>query len=174
MEIRALRESDDRSRFHSGEADLDRFFGKYAGQNQFRHFLGVTYVTVEGERILGFVTVAPGHIEIDRLPEADRRRLPRYPLPFLRLARLAVDEAARDRRLGAALLQFVLGLALRTGSTLGCVGVVVDALPGAADFYAKHGFARIEAVEGQSVARPAPVLMFLSLAAVRAAAGPPR
>ncbi len=42
MEIRPLREADDRTTFHSGEPDLDRFFVKYAGQNQFRHHIGTT------------------------------------------------------------------------------------------------------------------------------------
>ncbi len=41
MEIRALRTSDDRSAFQSGDEALDRFFHRYAGQNQFRHYLGV-------------------------------------------------------------------------------------------------------------------------------------
>src|SRR5258706_1486284 len=58
MEIRALRPSDDRSAFQSGDEALDRFFRRYAGQNQFRHYLGVTYVAIARDRILGFVTVA--------------------------------------------------------------------------------------------------------------------
>src|SRR3989304_9179438 len=89
MQIRALRETDDRSRFRSGEPDLDRFFHKFAGQNQFRHYVGVTYVAVEDRRILGFATLAPGHVEIEGLPAPARKKLPRYPLPVLRLARLA-------------------------------------------------------------------------------------
>jgi hypothetical protein len=68
MEIRALREGDDRSQLRSGDPDLDRFFHKFAGQNQFKHYLGVTYVAVEVGRILGFATVAPGHVEVDGLP----------------------------------------------------------------------------------------------------------
>jgi hypothetical protein len=39
MEMRALAEGDDRSRFRSGDPELDRFVHKFAGQNQFsRHF----------------------------------------------------------------------------------------------------------------------------------------
>ena len=60
MEIRRLRPDDDRSRFRSGEHDLDRFFRAYAGQNQFRHHFGVTYVAVDDGDVLGFLTVAPG------------------------------------------------------------------------------------------------------------------
>jgi GNAT superfamily N-acetyltransferase len=104
--IRALREDDDRTPFRSGDADLDRFFHQFAGQNQFRHHLGVTYVAVEDRTILGFATVAAAHVEIDDLPLAVRRKLPRYPLPVLRLARLAVDQSAQGQGLGLHLLRF--------------------------------------------------------------------
>src|SRR5467141_1469533 len=108
MEIRALRPGDDRSAFQSGDEALDRYFHFYAGQNQFRHYLGVTYVAVEGGRILGFATVAPRHVEIEDLPQRALKKLPRYPLPVLGLARLAVDKSAQRMGLGSQLLRFVL------------------------------------------------------------------
>jgi len=169
MEIRALREGDDRSAFRSGDPDLDRFLLRFAGQNQFRHHVGVTHVAVEDDRILGFATVCPAHLEIDRLPATVRRSLPRYPVPVLRLARLAVDETAQGTGLGATLLRFVLHLATRMAQEYGCGGVVVDAKPGAVAFYAKYGFIELEALEGQSQARPQPAPMFLSMRAVRSA-----
>jgi GNAT superfamily N-acetyltransferase len=171
VEIRALRERDNRASFRSGDADLDRFFQQFAGQNQFRHHLGVTYVAVDDQDILGFATVAAAHIEIDGLPAALRRKLPRYPLPVLRLARLAVDRSAQGQGLGLQLLRFVLRLALQMADDYGCVGVIVDAKPDAVTFYAKHGFLAVEAVEGGSDARPAPGPMFLSIRAIRDAAG---
>ena len=166
IEIRVLREDDNRTSFRSGDVDLDRFFQQFAGQNQFRHHLGATYVAVDDHKILGFVTVAAAHVEIDELPAALRRKLPRYPLPVLRLARLAVDQSAQRQGLGLHLLRFVLRLALRMAEDYGCVGVVVDAKPNAESFYAKYGFVAVEAVEGQSDARPAPTPMFLSIRAI--------
>jgi len=171
MEIRALREGEDRSRFQSGDPDLDRFFHRFAGQNQFKHYLGVTYVAVDGDAILGFATVAPGHVEIDDLPASARKKLPRYPLPVLRLARLAVDQAARGQGLGRQLLGFVCRLALRMAGDYGCVGVVVDAKPDAVDFYQRYGFLSVDALEGRSDARPAPIPMFLAIRAIREALG---
>jgi hypothetical protein len=50
-----------------------------------------------------------------------------------------------------------------------CVGVVVDAKPDAVDFYRHYGFLSVDAVEGCSDSRPAPVPMFLALSAIRAA-----
>lgn len=171
IEIRALRESDNRASFRSGDADLDRFFQQFAGQNQFRHHLGVTYVAVDDQNILGFATVAAAHVEVDGLPAAMRRKLPRYPLPVLRLARLAVDRSAQGHGLGLQLLRFVLRLALQMAHDYGCVGVIVDAKPDAVDFYATYGFLAVEAVEGGSDARPAPTPMFLSIRAIRDAMG---
>ena len=47
----------------------------------------------------------------------------------------------------------------------GCAGVVVDAKRSAVEFYAKHGFIAMEAVHGQSDARPRPTAMFLAMRA---------
>ena len=172
MEIRALREGDERSRFRSGDPDLDRFLHRFAGQNQFRHYVGVTYVAVDEGAILGFATIAPGHIEVEDLPTSARRKLPRYPLPVLRLARLAVDETARGEGLGRQLLRFVFRLALQMADDYGCVGIVVDAKPGAVDFYAGYGFVSIDVVEGASEVRPAPIPMLLGIGSIRAASSP--
>lgn len=172
MEIRALRASDDRSAFHSGDDALDRFFHRYAGQNQFRHHLGVTYVATDGDRILGFATVAPRHIDIEDLPERLRKKLPRYPIPVLGLARLAVDASARSIGLGSQLLRFVLQLAAKMSDDVGCAGLVVDAKSGAVDFYARYGFTPFEALEGQSEARPQTTMMWLPIQAIEHATKP--
>jgi GNAT superfamily N-acetyltransferase len=171
MDIRALQERDERSLFRSGGDDLDRFLRKFAGQNQFRHHVGVTYVATQDERILGYATVSPAHIEIDGLPVGQRKKLPRYPLPVLRLARLAVDVTAQGQGVGTALLRFVLNLAMRMTDDYGCVGVLVDAKPDAMEFYARHGFVPTHAVVGQSDARPAPTPMFLAIKAIADAIG---
>jgi len=173
IEIRALRDGDERTSFRSGDVDLDRFFQQFAGQNQFRHHLGVTDVAVDDRHVLGFATVAAAHVEIDELPLALRRKLPRYPLPVLRLARLAIDQSAQGQGLGLHLLRFVLRLALQMADDYGCVGVIVDAKPNAEAFYAKYGFVAVEAVEGRSDARPAPTPMFLSIRAISGAIGEP-
>jgi|EndMetStandDraft_5_1072996.scaffolds.fasta_scaffold28089_3 GNAT superfamily N-acetyltransferase len=172
MEIRALRADDDRSAFRSGDDDIDRFFHRFAGQNQFRFHIGSTYVAVEGASVAGFVTVSPGEIEIERLPPAARKRLPRYPLPILRLARLGVDSSMQGRGLGAALLRFVADLAVRMAQDYGCLGILVDAKEGAVAFYERYGFYALDVLEGEAASRPRPRPMFLSVGTIRRAAGP--
>ena len=171
MEVRALRPADDRAAFRSGDLDLDRFFAKYAGQNQFRHHIGTTYVAVEAAKVLGYATVAAGQIESEALPLAVRRRLPGYPLPVLRLARLAVDAGAQERGVGKELLRHVLALAVDMSVQLGCVGVVVDAKVGAVSYYARFGFTPLEVAIGNLESRPEPQPMFLPIALVKDALG---
>ena len=144
--IRPLRPADDRKAFRSGDEALDLYFHRYAGQNQFRHHIGVSYVAVEEDWILGFVTVSPGTLDAGDLPSG--RKTPPYPVPILRVARLAVDEAARGLGLGQALLRFAIELAERMAGEVGCVGLVVDAKDGAEAFYRRYGFVPLEVVEG--------------------------
>jgi GNAT superfamily N-acetyltransferase len=165
-EIRPLRPDDDRGAFSCGQPDLDRFFHHYAGQNQFRLHLAVTYVATAQERLLGFATVSVGSLERRTLPSPRlRRRLPGYPLPVLRLARLAVDHRAQGLGVGSGLLRHVLDLALVQRDSLGCIGVVTDAKPEAIAFYSRYGFEPLEGVrEGALHGGPTP--LFLPLGAV--------
>lgn len=169
MEIRPLRPEDDRSGFSSGDADLDRFFMKYAGQNQFKHHIGTTYVASEGEAMLGYLTVSMAHIEVENLPERVARRFPRYPLPVLRLARLAVSARTQGQGIGSSLLLAAFRIALSQADVVGCVGLVVDAKPKAVEWYTRYGFIPMPVLEGESAARPRPTPMFLALGTVRAA-----
>jgi hypothetical protein len=52
LEIRLLLPGDDRSDFVSGDEALDRYFRMYAGQNQFRHRIGVNYVAIMEGRLI--------------------------------------------------------------------------------------------------------------------------
>lgn len=164
--IRRLEPRDDRAGFRSGDPDLDRFFHRFAGQNQFRHHIGTTYVAVEDGVILGYVTISVGHIERDRLPARIRRRVPTYPLPVLRVARLAVGDEARGRGVGSQLPRAALLIARELEDGVGCVGIVVDAKATALEWYQKLGFVPLETVEGALRERPEPTPMFLPMGAI--------
>jgi GNAT superfamily N-acetyltransferase len=164
LEVRRLEPTDDRSAFHSGNVDLDRFFLRYAGQNQFRHHIGTSYVALDADqKIVGFVTVSASEIAPEALDPAKRKRVPKYPIPVLRLARLAVDERATGRGVGSTLLRSVFLLAQQMAMDVGCVGVVVDAKSDAVVFYEKLGFMRLDTVSGELGDRPPTLAMFLEL-----------
>jgi GNAT superfamily N-acetyltransferase len=171
--VRRLLATDDRSGFQSGNVDLDRFFQRFAGQNQFRHHVGTTWVALTRGHIVGFATVSAAQLEVGLLPEKARKRLPAYPLPVLRLARLAVSNQAQGAGVGRALLRAVFTLAWRMADDLGCIGIVVDAKSEAIGFYETLGFQELEHRQGGLGDRPEPVPMFLELAAVPKPVDPP-
>jgi GNAT superfamily N-acetyltransferase len=171
VEIRPLAPSDDRGGFSCGQPDLDRFLVHYAGQNQFRLHVAVTYVASLEGIVAGYATVTTGTIARDSIPDARlARRLPAYPLPVVRLARLATDRRARGKGIGAALLRHVFVLAVAQQEVVGCVGVVTDAKPEAIAFYERYGAVRLRGLaEGQ--VHGAPLQLIFPLATVRAALG---
>ena len=171
VEIRPLSREDDRSGFSCGQADLDRYFEHYAGQNQFKLHLAVTYVAVVEGRIVGFAAVAASSLERAKLPsERLRKRLPGYPLPVLRLGRLGVDTRAQGLGIGKALLRHVLVLAVEQRDRLGCIGVVTDAKPDAVRFYENLAFESLADVrEGLLAGEPLP--MFLGIETIASTIG---
>ena len=164
FQIRRLEPDDDRTAFRSGNVDLDRFFIRYAGQNQFRHHIGTTYVAADDAGFIGgFATVSAAEIAPGAIPAAQRRRLPKYPVPVLRLARLAVDERLTGIGIGHLLIRSVFLLARQMADDFGCAGVLVDAKPEAVPFYERLGFVRLDAVAGLLGDRPEPLPMFIAL-----------
>jgi len=162
--VRVLRPDDDRSSFRSGNPDLDRFFARYAGQNQFRHHLGVTYVAIEdGFGIAGYATVVPSELRSDLFPQVASRGGASYPMPVLRLARLGVDARIQKGGVGGSLVRFVFTLARRMADEVGCTGVVVDAKEDAVGFYTRLGFAPVGTLSGESGDKPVPTVMVIPL-----------
>ena len=129
-----------REGFDCGEAELNEFLVRQAGQQQRRGF-GKTYVALadDGVTVSGFVTLSAGHIATASL--SDQSRLPRYPAPMLRIGRLAVNLSHQGQGVGQDLLAFALQLAVEFSGRVGLYAVVVDAKHDKARaFYAKLGF----------------------------------
>lgn len=139
--IERLSPSHDRDSFDCGERPLDEYLRRYAGQHD-RKGLGRTYVAVEhgGTAVKGYYTISSGAVSFEVVPE----NLPRYPVPVVLLARLAVDRTARGQGLGAMLLVHALKRAQDVSEQLGVHAVVVDALNDTARaFYLKYGFSEL-------------------------------
>ena len=133
----------DRDGFDCGVPSLNDYVKRYALQILKKN-VGVTIVAVSDEdrrRILGYYSVSMAQVEFDQMPEDPSQGLPRYPVPAMRLGRLAVDVSMRGMGIGAALLRDALlrtaGLAREVGTCM----VVVDAIDEKARaFYQRYGF----------------------------------
>jgi GNAT superfamily N-acetyltransferase len=140
IEVRLLADTDDRSKFESTHPKLTEFFRRFAGQNQFRHRIGSTYVALREGVVHGYATISSGSVAPADIKAPS---LPKYPVPVLRLARMARHREA-EQGVGKALLRKIFDIALQQALDVGCVGVLVDAKPEAVDYYAERGFTAID------------------------------
>lgn len=157
-----LSRAHDRASFRCGVEALDEFLKSGARQNA-EAGISRTIVAVRSgsTAISGFYTVRMGEVQFDLLPADERKRLPRYPVPVVHLARLAVDLRERGKGLGAELLVDAFARALRSTSEIAAAGVEVVAKDDEARaFYAKFGFKSL---------RDRQLHMYISMKVVRAA-----
>ncbi|MBI4753832.1 MAG: GNAT family N-acetyltransferase [Betaproteobacteria bacterium] len=124
--IEPLAPHHDRRRFSCGEAALDEYLRRYARQHA-ESKISRTYVAAEGDRIRGYYSLAMSAISKDQLPVRFQKRLPNFPVPVARLARLAVDSHSQGGGLGKLLLLDALYRGLRMSEAIGMAGMVVDA-----------------------------------------------
>ncbi|MCD6672864.1 MAG: GNAT family N-acetyltransferase [Burkholderiaceae bacterium] len=133
----------DRAAFSCGIAPLDAYLRLQAGQHQ-RDGIATTHVLADDQepsRILGYCSLAAAQLHLHDLQPADRRRLPSYPIPALRIGRLAVSADARGKGYGRLLLGHAANRAVALRETLGVRVLLVDAKDErAAAFYAAFGF----------------------------------
>lgn len=121
---------------------LDEFLRRYARQSE-ELALARTFVATKAEdlRVLGYYTVRNGQVEVENLPPEETKRFPRYPVPVVHLARLAVDRTAQGQRLGERLLLDSLERALAASKNVAAYAVEVVAIDDAARrFYLRYGF----------------------------------
>ncbi len=140
--IEPIRKDHDRADFVCGHPGLDEFLLRFARQNEEKGFSRTYVGTRPGElRVLGFFSLSSGSVATAMLPEQERRKLPRYPVPVVPLGRLAVDRSVRGRGLGEALLLKAFRVAIEVSGVLGVYAIEVLAKDdGARGFYERYGF----------------------------------
>lgn len=141
LEIVAIGKGHRREAFDCGEAALNEYLRRYAHQNHERN-LARTFVAADaGKRIHGYYSLASAAVEFESLPPDYAKRLPKYPVPAARIARLAVDRAMQGKGFGERLLADALKRILLSAGTIGIKVVLVDAKSeGARAFYRRYGF----------------------------------
>ena len=142
MEIRIelLSGHHDRKTFDCGESSLNDWLARMAMQQQRKNYAR-TRVAIDPSapnKILGYFTLV-GH-EIDTQHFPSDRSLPKR-LPCVLLGRLAVDLAARGRKIGYVLLMDAVERTRTTIAEAAGVGLLAEALnERAAEFYRSYGF----------------------------------
>ena len=132
-----------RQDFDCGVDSLNAYLKKYAWQN-FKKNVGVTILAFEEgkrDKILGYYTVSIAQIDFEHLPPELSKGLPRYPVPAIRIGRLAVDRYAQAKGVGSTLLRDAFQRAVALSSEVGTCAVLVEAInEQAKGFYEHYGF----------------------------------
>jgi len=120
LSIEKLRREHEVEAFDCGEEALNRYLIRHALANQLAGS-SQTYVAIQdGTVVVGFYTLTVGQVEYGDVPERLVKGKPRYPVPVMILARLAVARTTRGRRLGAGLLRDAM---LRTVQAADIAGI---------------------------------------------------
>lgn len=132
-----------REGFSCGEPSLDAYLHRQASQHH-RDGISTTHVLIDDtvpQAVLGYYTLSAAQLLLSELNEDDRKRLPSYPVPAIRMGRLAVSAAEQGKGRGEFLLAHAIAKALALRKQLGVYVMLVDALnEKAARFYRTYGF----------------------------------
>ncbi len=134
--------------FQNQHARLEQYLARFALRHVDQDLLARTYLALsaepKGDRVAGYFSLATVSVERELAaqdPELDR--LPRFPIPGVLLARLAVDNRVQGQGVGRFLFDHATSLVLRLCDE-GPVSFrlfVTDAIDAeAARFYAHFGF----------------------------------
>ena len=133
----------DRASFQCGEPALDEYLRKYAVQQSAKGLSSI-FVLIDDanpSKILGFYTLSAAQIGTDQLSDAEKKKLPRYPIPCVRMGRLARSIDRRGGGLGAVLLGLAVDRCLKARVHVGAYALLVDAKNEEASvFYRHYGF----------------------------------
>ncbi|MDA3811989.1 MAG: GNAT family N-acetyltransferase [Spirochaetaceae bacterium] len=147
IEIVPISKKINRKDFDCGIEELNTYLRQFAIPNDKKN-IGKTFVAVENQNLnkpVGYYTVSMAQILFNELPEAIKKGLPRYPIPAMRIGKLAIDSESQGNKIGALLLKDALLRAVNISSQVALHFVVVDALnEKAKSFYLKYGFSAFE------------------------------
>jgi GNAT superfamily N-acetyltransferase len=140
LRIEKLRRTHEVEAFTCGQPELDRFLIRHALQAQQMNS-SQTYVGLSGQTVIGYYTIVAGEVRHADAPDRVIKGMPRYPIPLLVLARLAVHSDWQRRGIGAGLLLDALGRTLQVADMVGIRALAVHAKDDtAAAFYRHFGF----------------------------------
>ena len=129
--------------FSCGNNELDVFLRKYALHNDQSGY-GKTFVLEDNDEVIGYFTLCSSSIKFEEYPITSSDKLPRDPIPCIRIARLAVARSEQGKGFGKELLKQAFLRILSVSTTIGIRLIVVDAKESSASFYVKYGFSKLK------------------------------
>ena len=129
--------------FDCGTPVLNEYLARFATQHR-RRGIAQIYVLVDSSlpsAVLGYDTLSAAEVHTAQITDADRKRLPRFPVPCFRMGRLAIRKDHKGRGLGKLLLGLAVDRCLRAKEEVAAYALIVDAKgERSKSFYEHFGF----------------------------------
>lgn len=136
-------ERHDRAGFSCAIPELDDYLHRLATQHR-RKGVSTVHVLIDSAApslILGYCTLSAAQVDVTELTDADRKKLPRFPVPCFRMGRLACRADHHGQGLGKLLVACAVERCLEARKQVAAFALIVDAKNDAAkSFYEHHGF----------------------------------
>jgi GNAT superfamily N-acetyltransferase len=124
--IEKLMASHQLANFDCGDAELNQFFQKYALANQ-QASNTQTYVAIDRDAVVGYYSLVVGSVAHQDAPRRVTKGQPKYPIPVMILARLAVDLPWQSKGVGQGLLKDALFRTVLAADIAGIRALLVHA-----------------------------------------------
>ena len=125
-------------KFDCGTDELNEFLSRYSLKNDSLG-IGKTFVGLD-ENVVGYFTLATAQVIYEDIPDEYRGKLPKYPIPALRIARLAVSKDLHGKGIGKWLLTQAFIKIIHVAEITGLYFIIVDAKETSKTFYERYGF----------------------------------
>ena len=131
--------------FDCGNVDLNLYLQQFAYANDVVG-MSKTFICLDDERksIIGYYTLCASCVMSINMPANIRKRLPKYPCPCAKIARLAVDLRFQKQHFGKELLKDAIKRIITASNSIGIYGILVDAKDEAQSFYEHYSFIRLK------------------------------
>ena len=136
----------ERNNFECGILELNTYIMKYANQQQTKNLNKVYVATSKTQTIpksiFGYYTLSSNSLSFASFPDGILKNIPQeYPIPTIKIGRLARDMNTTPRGFGNVILGDALFRALKFSKELGVLAVDVDAKNNKAkEFYKRNEF----------------------------------
>lgn len=140
VSIKEIRSKTVLKKFDCGTEVLNSFLVRYALKND-ELGIGRTFIALDDDdQISGYFTLATAQVAYKEIPEDYKVKLPKYPIPALRIARLAVSKDLQGKGIGKWLLAQAFTKIIQVADVTGLYFIIVDAKETSKSFYEHYGF----------------------------------
>lgn len=140
VSIKEIRSKTVLKKFNCGTEVLNSFLVRYALKND-ELGIGRTFIALDDDdQISGYFTLATAQVAYKEIPEDYKVKLPKYPIPALRIARLAVSKDLQGKGIGKWLLAQAFTKIIQVADVTGLYYIIVDAKETSKSFYEHYGF----------------------------------